>query len=485
MLQAALDLKTIVVVLVVNTSLLAVIWLIVWSSWRNFYELRFIAAGFCATAIGVWLAVLRGPAPTTWHIIFDSTIIKIGLVLVADGLARFLGQPRTPIINAACLIFFVAFYAWSLAFDPSHVAMRIHASTFIVIVMTLVMCRTLMADRILPPLLRWINVGLLLEHAGASVAYSLAVRRETSEAQVLHTSAWYFLENNLYLMATCSCLLLMVGVRLSSDLRIKNSALSHEISERQKLSLQLAESLKTEKALREEQRQFLRMVSHEFRTPLAIIDRAAEMIGVVLDKPPEAVTKRLINIDEGLRRLVSLIDRFLATERFESGVLQIERIDIANLFADLERHFDGMEAARRLRFQMAGELPSYWGDPDMLITVLINLTDNALKYSPDHNEVEISARMEEASTIVMTVKDKGIGIPTEDLSQIGRRFFRASNTVTTTGTGLGLYNSRCLLDYHKGTLHLQSCETGGTIVTIRLPLPGISDPAVVTEGAPT
>ncbi|HTJ02125.1 MAG TPA: ATP-binding protein, partial [Methylovirgula sp.] len=53
----------------------------------------------------------------------------------------------------------------------------------------------------------------------------------------------------------------------------------------------------------------------------------------------------------------------------------------------------------------------------------------------------------------------------------------------TTGTGLGLYNSRCLLDYHKGTLHLQSCETGGTMATIRLPLPGVSEPAIVTEGA--
>lgn len=484
MLQAALDLKTIVVVLVVNTSLLAVIWLIVWSSWRNFYELRFIAAGFCATAIGVWLAVLRGPAPTTWHIIFDSTIIKIGLVLVADGLARFLGQPRTPVINAACLIFFVIFYAWSLAFDPSDVAIRIHASTFVVIVMTLVMSRTLIADRTLPPLLRWINVGLLFEHAIASVVYSFAVRGELSEAQILHTSAWYFLENNLYLMATCSCLLLMVGVRLSSDLKVKNSALSHEIAERQKLGAQLADSLNAEKALREEQRQFLRMVSHEFRTPLAIIDRAAEMIGMILDKPPEAVTKRLVNIDEGVRRLVSLIDRFLATERFESGVLQIERIDIADLLADVERHFDGMEAARRLRFQIAGDLPFYRGDPDMLATVLINLTDNALKYSPDPSEVTISARMEGASAVIITVNDNGIGIPAEDLSQIGRRFFRASNTVTTTGTGLGLYNSRCLLDYHKGTLHLHSCETNGTTATIRLPLPGLSKSPLAAEATP-
>ncbi|MHB8885082.1 MAG: sensor histidine kinase, partial [Methylovirgula sp.] len=332
-----------------------------------------------------------------------------------------------------------------------------------------------------PPLLRWINISVLLEHAFASIVHSLLIRSTMPQAQILSVSAWYFLENNLYLMASCSCLLLMVGVRLSSDLRVKNAALSHEIAERHRLGVQLAASLETEKALREEQQQFLRMVSHEFRTPLAIIDRAAEMIGKVLDKPPEAVTKRLANIEEGVRRLVSLIDRFLATERFESGILQIERIDVEDLLADVERHFDGLEAVRRLRFHMEDALPYYWGDPDMLATILINLTDNALKYSPEGGPIEISARTDGGSAILLTVTDSGIGIPAADLAQIGRRFFRASNTVATTGSGLGLYNSRRLLDYHNGTLSLHPGQKGGAVATIRLPLPGLSELGSVAE----
>jgi signal transduction histidine kinase len=105
----------------------------------------------------------------------------------------------------------------------------------------------------------------------------------------------------------------------------------------------------------------------------------------------------------------------------------------------------------------------------MLATVVINLIDNALKYSPDDQPIHIDGRSDFGS-IVIQVRDRGIGIPEAEVHKIGRRFFRASNTKAGSGTGLGLYSSRKLLAYHGGTLDLFSNEGGGTTAVARVPL---------------
>ncbi len=282
----------------------------------------------------------------------------------------------------------------------------------------------------------------------------------------------HFFFFNIFVTAFFILLLIMVGNKLAADLRQRNAALQREVAQRRELQDQLTASLATEKALHEEQKQLLRMVTHEFRTPLAVVDRAAEMIGVVLERPPESVGRRLTGIRDAVRRLVQLIDRFLDVERRESGILQPERIDIAGLLGRVERHFAAQDAETRLRFRIAPSLPFYWGDPEMLGTALINLIDNALKYSPADAPVEIAA-CAEGNAILFTVTDRGIGIPPAELASIGRRYYRASNTMPATGTGLGLYNTRRLLEYHHGSLDLQGDPTGGVVATIRLPLPGM------------
>src|SRR5690606_40453926 len=124
----------------------------------------------------------------------------------------------------------------------------------------------------------------------------------------------------------------------------------------------LPTALATEKALREEQHQLLRMVTHEFRTPLAVVDRAAEMIAVVLPSPPEAVASRLDSIRQAVRRLVQLIDRFLDSEQLDQEAMQPEQIDLAEFTGSIARHFDMTGSSHRLTFKMADDLPRYFGD---------------------------------------------------------------------------------------------------------------------------
>lgn len=341
--------------------------------------------------------------------------------------------------------------------------------------MLLLMVQTLIRDRTQPRVLRWSTIGILLSDLVALLLRSgIAIEHWNDQQALLQdpVQARYFFFFNIFVTALFLMLLLMVGVRLASGLRQKNDDLSREVAQRRELQGQLSASLETARALHEEQRQLLRMVTHEFRTPLAVVDRAAEMIGVVLEKPPETVSRRLDSIRDAVRRLVQLIDRFLDVERRDLNILQTERIDIASLLEQVRKHFAGLELDPRLRFTVQPNLAFYWGDQEMLCTVLINLIDNALKYTTDGSPVEITARNED-NAIVITVTDRGIGIPEAEAALIGRRFFRASNTTPATGTGLGLYNTHRLLEYHNGILSLRAGRGGGTVATIRLPLPGV------------
>ena len=268
------------------------------------------------------------------------------------------------------------------------------------------------------------------------------------------------------------CLLFMVGMRLSMDLRDRNAALAGEIAERQRLQGELCASLKSEKTALEEQRQLMRMVSHEFRTPLAAIRYARDMLEAVLERPQEAVSRRLQAIDEAVSRMTMLIDRFLTSERQGDGILKIDALDNVALARSVQQHFDRVGQGNRLHFTTVEEVPGYRADFEMLTTVLINLVDNALKYSGEESPVDI-ALFKRQKLFIMEVSDRGIGVPEEERSHLGRRFFRASNTGRTAGSGLGLHTCRQLVGYHDGTLDIRQRSGGGTVATVRLPLPGI------------
>lgn len=466
-----LDLNTVLVVTLAIASLQAIAWAFVWWAWRHLYELKFLAAGFIAIAIGVLLMLLRGDQPPAPAIVLHNTIIKLGLVLLADGLARFLGQPRYTWIGVSLLVFQIVIWTVAVTVDPDDIAIRIHTSTFFTVVMMSVMCLGLARDRTQPSLLRWITIAIMVEYMAASILQSVIEFRLPADFQgapvLADRNAWYLLQGTLFLVALFACLLFMVSTRLSTDLRSKNEALLREVEERRRLEVKLNISLETERTLREEQRDFMRVVSHEFRTPLAVIRNAIEMIGLTGDKSPEATRERLSGIDEALKRLFALIDRFMADDR-ENG-FQPEPLQLGSLMADVRLHFDITARGDRLHFVLEDETVGLRADPDMLATVVINLIDNALKYSPENQPIRIGAKVERGS-VVIEVRDRGMGIPDAERGKIGRRFFRASNAKASAGSGLGLYAARKLLAYHDGTVRLLSNKEGGTTAIVSLPL---------------
>lgn len=465
-----LDLKTVLVVTFAIAGLQAIAWTFVWLTWRHLYELKFLAVGLAAIALGLFLMILRSVEPAGWSIVLANTTIKLGLVLLAEGLARFLGQPRYSWIGASLLALHVISWSIAVTLDPGNVAIRVHMSTLFTVIMMSVMCLGLMRDRTQPMLLRWITIGIFVEYMVSSVTQSVFEHRlpfsETSLVLANHNS-WYLLQGALFQIAFFACMLFMVSARLSNDLREKNAALSREIDMRRELETKLNASLETERGLREEQTDFMRIVGHEFRTPLAIIRNATDMIALVGDRSPEATKDRIAAIGEAINRLVSLIERFMAKDR-DTG-FQPEPVRVGSLVADVRLHFELTQRGERLVFRADDGGALLFADPEMLATVLINLIDNALKYSPEEQPIEIDIRTGEHE-IVIWVRDHGIGIPQADLHKIGRRFFRASNTQAGTGTGLGLYMSRKLLNYHGGKLHLSPNDSRGMTAIVSLPL---------------
>jgi signal transduction histidine kinase len=192
----------------------------------------------------------------------------------------------------------------------------------------------------------------------------------------------------------------------------------------------------------------------------------------MLEQPKEAVSKRLRGIDEAVSRMTMLIDRFFANERQVDGVLKVEEVDISALVSQVQHHFDQVGLGRRLRFTRIEDVQDYWADVEMLRTIVVNLVDNALKYSPQDETVEIALFVRN-NLLIIEVSDKGIGVPAGEQSHVGRRFFRASNTRATAGSGLGLHNCQQLLAYHEGSLNLRPQGDRGTIATVRLPMPGL------------
>lgn len=466
-----LDLETILVVTLAMACLQAIVWIFAWRAWRHLYELQFLAAGFVAMAVGVSLMLLRGGEPADGAIIIPNTIIKIGLVLLAEGLARFLGQPRYSWIGVSLLIAHTAIWSALVATDPGNIAARIHASTLFTVIIMSVMCLGLARDRMQPAVLRWATIAVLAEYMLASIVQSaleFGLPAGFQSAPVLtDRNAWYLLQGTLFLMILFACLLFMVSSRLSLDLREKNDSLYREVQERRRLESDLSASLETERALREEQTDLMRIVSHEFRTPLAIIRNAAEMIGLVGDRSPEATRERLAGIDEALDRLFSLIDRFIADDR--ERIYRPEPIRIGSVIEEVQKHFAMMGCGNRLEIAAEPEA-IFLADAEMMVTVLINLVDNALKYSPNHCPVRIAVR-EERACLVIEVRDRGMGIPEGQRAKVGRRFFRASNATTIAGTGLGIYSARRLLTYHGATMDFEPHDESGTAAVVRIPLP--------------
>ncbi len=224
---------------------------------------------------------------------------------------------------------------------------------------------------------------------------------------------------------------------------------------------------------------FVANVSHEMRTPLTAIQGYAETL---LHNPPRDSRMERQFLDIVARhseRLGRLIDDLLALSDLEMGNVNMRMQGVgARPLLDrvLDLFSDQADKKRiRLRAEVAPDTPDILGDEDRLQQLLINLIDNALKYTPEHGDVLVSARGEPAAAgqspaVALTVADTGCGIPDKDLPRLTERFYRVDKARSRElgGTGLGLAIVKHIVQAHGGLLKIDSGIGKGTRVAIYL-----------------
>ena len=229
--------------------------------------------------------------------------------------------------------------------------------------------------------------------------------------------------------------------------------------------------------LMKERTNFMLQVAHNLRAPLSAALSMLDLVkggylGPVSDEQAETFER----IEERLRALHQTVGDLLTIARTRDWSREIP--DVVISLTDLARHteetFRGEAESKGIRFDVAAasELPQVDSGSDLLEQVMENLVSNAIKYTPEGGHVEVRFERLGVDQVRLTVRDTGIGVPTEEQSRLFEEFFRASNAkrVTASGTGLGLALVRQTVDRHSGRLQLESAEGEGTTVIIDLPI---------------
>lgn len=239
---------------------------------------------------------------------------------------------------------------------------------------------------------------------------------------------------------------------------------------------ELRQALDKEKELNVLQRQFVSMASHEFRTPLAIIDSAAQRMKSRMNNgrlTPHDASLRIEKIRSAVQRMTRLMESTLSAARLQEGQIKIEitPCNVAEIVLETcERNQE--IAPNHLISCQIGTLPeTIQADAGALEQILTNLLSNALKYAPDAPSIHVKAGTD-GDDILIAVQDYGLGIDADELERIGERFFRAKTSTGIEGTGIGLNLVKTLVEMHDGTITADSTKGKGSTFIVRLPVCG-------------
>lgn len=235
----------------------------------------------------------------------------------------------------------------------------------------------------------------------------------------------------------------------------------------------LETALKKERELSGLQRQFVAMVSHEFRTPLAIIDGNAQR----LERRKATVTQEkltgiVVKIRTSVIRLTELMESILSSASLEDGKIQckLADCDITTLLRQICNSYRGLNAGHRIIDELGQLPPTIAADEKLLRQVFSNLLSNAIKYAPEGTSVWVSARIGDRDDVVISVRDEGVGIPEHEQEKLFQRFFRASTSTGIPGTGIGLHLVKHLVEMQGGSIDVESSPGRGSTFSVRLPI---------------
>lgn len=231
----------------------------------------------------------------------------------------------------------------------------------------------------------------------------------------------------------------------------------------------------TEKEKRETlRREFTSNVSHELKTPLTSISGVAEIImnGIVKKEDIPGFAK---NIYEEAGRLIGLVNDIIFLSKLDEEAKDFEtsEVHLLDIAKEVKERLVIPCRERNVTIEVTGEDTVIDGVPSMIEEVIYNLCDNGIKYNKEGGTVSVTIKQDDENhQAVISVKDSGIGIPSEDKDRVFERFYRVdkSHSREIGGTGLGLSIVKHVVMYHNGIIHVDSTMGEGTTITVILPL---------------
>lgn len=220
-------------------------------------------------------------------------------------------------------------------------------------------------------------------------------------------------------------------------------------------------------------------ISHELRTPLSTITGAVStLLDTSIEYSREIQRELLETVQEGAARMERVVANLLDTARLESSMLSLKMdwCDMEDIVGIALRRLGDTIRKYIIKSQLPADLPLMRADCVLLEQVLLNLLDNAMKYSPLGSAVTITASVD-GSKVKLTICDNGPGIPQDELDHIFEKFYRAKQPVPVSGTGLGLSICKSIIEAHSGRIWAENIPGGGTNVSFIIPING--------DGAPT
>jgi PAS domain S-box-containing protein len=246
-----------------------------------------------------------------------------------------------------------------------------------------------------------------------------------------------------------------------------------DITQRKRAEVEMLRALAREKELSQLKSNFVSMVSHEFRTPLAIIQSSAELLREFYVKmQPAERNEQLESITGNTRRMAGMMEEILVLSRLEAGKLEF-RPSALDLDTFCRRVVDEVLSATNRRctieLSLRAGLPQAHADERLLQHILTNLLSNAVKYSEPGACVRFTVERDSAE-VLCVIRDEGIGIPENDQQMLFTAFHRCANVGSRAGTGLGLLLVKRCVELHRGQMRIESKVGQGTKVTVRLPV---------------
>jgi PAS domain S-box-containing protein len=252
--------------------------------------------------------------------------------------------------------------------------------------------------------------------------------------------------------------------------------IGRDVTERKTAEENLKTALAKERQLNELKQQFISMVSHEFRNPLTLIAGTAELLTVT----PEArssgqIIKGLVKIRDNVKRMAAMLDNIIliTADEKKGKAPAAENVGIvgfcSGVVEDVLQITENRNRINLTYHESITKNSTLKLHREYMRHILVNLLTNAVKYSPEGEDVEFHLSGNEKE-FLFAITDKGIGIPEEDIKNLFQHFSRASNVGKIKGMGMGLSIVKKCVDMHNGDITLESMLNKGTRVTVRIPV---------------